>query len=308
MPHLDCAALVDPRLATQPPSAVLPGALSHFGLRYAAVQGWRPLQLDLHVPAAQDAGPEAWPVVVYVHGGSFLAGIPTMGPWTSLPAQGIAVASVSYRLSGEAQFPEPVEDVRGAVQWIAEHATRFGLDPERIALWGSSAGGYLAALVAITGSRPLGRAHHSVRTGVAAQVSAVVTHYPVTAPSHLRSDATLSTAEESRALAAVMAQFFDGSAPHVPTALADHLAAASHVPPFLVMHGDADRRVDLQQSRRLVEALGRHGVPADLVVIPGADHGAAEFESEPLVQRVVDFLHCNWTEATATPPETVKRH
>ena len=87
---------------------LIPGTVSHLGLIYRSVLGYRPLRLDLHRPQDAD-GPV--PIVVYVHGGSFIGGVPEMGPWTSLPASGIAVAAISYRLAGEAAFPGPVDDI-----------------------------------------------------------------------------------------------------------------------------------------------------------------------------------------------------
>ncbi|MDF9714779.1 alpha/beta hydrolase [Nocardioides sp. ChNu-153] len=300
MPHLDLDALVDPHLVAPPPVEVLPGARSHLHLRYAVVQGWRPLQLDLHLPAVPGEEGRPWPVVVHVHGGSFLAGVPAMGPWVTLPARGVAVASVSYRLAGEAPFPAAVEDVRAAVAWVADNADRFGLDPGRVALWGSSAGGYLAALVGITGADPVGRPVGGLSRPDPSpwpRVAAVVAQHPVTDPAALRADAEHTTPDEVDALEAVMARFFDQTSP-APTALEAHLArrreAGHDVPPFLVAHGDADRRVGLGQSRRLIDALHAHGVPAELVVVPGADHGAPEFSAEPLVARVLDFLTSRW--------------
>jgi acetyl esterase/lipase len=116
-----------PRALTEPHAvAALPGARSHLDVAYATMIGQRPLRLDLHVPAGS---PGPHPVVVYAHGGSFAGGIPALGPWTSLPAQGIAVASVVYRLAGEVPFPEPVEDLRAAIRWVCAAAPRFGLDP-----------------------------------------------------------------------------------------------------------------------------------------------------------------------------------
>jgi len=302
MPPLDLEAVVDPRLVEIPPVEVLPGTRSHFRLRYAVVQGWRPLELDLHLPLEADVGTGPHPVVVYVHGGSFLAGVPAMGPWTSLPAHGVAVASVSYRLSGEAPFPAAVEDVRAALTWVAGNAGRFGLDLDRLALWGSSAGGYLAALVALTHGRPLGRVSDRAAQP-SPRVGAVVAHYPVSSPADLRGDATLSSPAEDDALATVMAQFFDGSAGAVPTSLVDHISTPppgdDALPPFLVLHGDADRRVDLQQSRRLVAALRDRAVPAHLEVVPGADHGADVFASAPLVRQALDFLEASWAGGAA---------
>jgi hypothetical protein len=115
LPPQDYAAMA-PRALTEPHAvAALPGALSHLDVAYATMIGRRPLRLDLHVSAGS---PGPHPVVVYAHGGSFVGGIPALGPWTSLPAQGIAVASVAYRLAGEVPFPEPVEDIRAAIRWV----------------------------------------------------------------------------------------------------------------------------------------------------------------------------------------------
>jgi acetyl esterase/lipase len=289
MPHLDYAALVPGSLLDPPPVEVLPGTVSHLQVRYADVLGWRPLRLDLHVPASKAEQP--FPAVVYVHGGSFLAGLPSMGPWTSLPRRGIAVACVSYRLSGEVAFPESVEDIRAAVRWLGAHAGQYGVDADKIALWGSSAGGYLAAMAAVSGSNSLGRPVGPDDSAV--NVSAVVTHYAVTAPDSLRDDAFCNSEEEIAALEAIMRNFFDGSSA-VPTSVADHLSDKVRVPPFLLMHGDADRRVGLGQSRRLQAALEAHGVQSELVVIPGADHGSPPFEAAETVDRVHDFLRRVW--------------
>ena len=71
---------------------------------------------------------------------------------TPLTTQGFAVAAIDYRLSGEARFPAPLEDVRTAISWVRDHAASYGLDADRVFLWGDSAGGHLALLAALTGS------------------------------------------------------------------------------------------------------------------------------------------------------------
>ena len=127
---MDYTALAPASLAEPRTVRALPGTRSYLNLAYATVIGWRPLRLDLHVP---DGGPGPHPVVVYAHGGSFLGGIPAIGPWHSLPGRGIAVASVAYRLAGEARFPDPIEDIRAAIRWVRASADRFGLDRNRVA-------------------------------------------------------------------------------------------------------------------------------------------------------------------------------
>ena len=123
-------------------------------LRYGEVLGFRPLELDLYVPDGLE-GPV--PVVVYVHGGGWQRGSRRDPPplldadfYDQIAAQGLAVAAVDYRLSGEARFPAPLQDVRAAVGWVRDHAADYGLDPGRVFLRGDSAGGHLALLAALT--------------------------------------------------------------------------------------------------------------------------------------------------------------
>ena len=124
-------------------------------LVYGEVPGYRPLELDLYLP--REDGPV--PVIVHVHGGGWRRGsrrhpLPVLGAdfYDRLAAQGFAVAAVDYRLSGEARFPAPLDDVRTAIGWVGEHAAGYGLDTGGVFLWGDSAGGHLALLAALTGA------------------------------------------------------------------------------------------------------------------------------------------------------------
>src|SRR6202012_1756305 len=126
------------------------------GLAYAAPIGFRPLLLDLYLPAA---GADPAPLVVFMHGGGWLRVDRSLvspsfaswrpGPLTRLAAAGFAVASVDYRLSGEASFPAQLEDVSAAVDWLAGRAGQYGFDAGRVVLWGESAGAHLAALLGL---------------------------------------------------------------------------------------------------------------------------------------------------------------
>jgi acetyl esterase/lipase len=142
-------AMIRPELASERALKIFDGAVSHLELPYATPPGFRPLVLDLHVPQPRDG--IAVPVVVYVHGDGFFGGTREMGPWAFLLAAGYAVASVDYRLKGEARFPGPVHDLAAAVRWIRARAGDYGLDPDRVAGFGSSAGAYLVNAVALAG-------------------------------------------------------------------------------------------------------------------------------------------------------------
>jgi acetyl esterase/lipase len=95
------------------------------------------------------------PLIVWIHGGAFLFGSKEGFPVEPVPLhfllEGYAVASINYRLSLEAVFPAQLEDCKAAIRWLRAHADEFGVDPNRIGVWGASAGGNLAALLGTTG-------------------------------------------------------------------------------------------------------------------------------------------------------------
>lgn len=131
--------------------------VAHRGLPYADVLRCRPLELDLYVPAGQPGAPELVPLLVFVHGGGWARGSRrSFGPafdegfFARIAGGGYVVASIDYRLSGEAVYPAQLQDVHVALDWLAEHAPAHGADIERTVLLGESAGGHLAALAGLT--------------------------------------------------------------------------------------------------------------------------------------------------------------
>jgi acetyl esterase/lipase len=256
----------------------------------ALPQGQRPLFLDLTVPP----GPGPHPLVVYVHGGAWLLGTPKYGNPTlrgvammpRLLAAGHAVARISYRLSGEARWPAQLHDCKAAIRYLRGKAGVFGLDPGRFAVLGESAGGHLAAMVALTGDDPA----FGDGAGASDAVKAAVNWYGVTDLAAMHA-ATPPDAPSPRPEVLLV-----GDGPD----LAQRLAAASplaHVhpgaPPFLHQHGDHDRVVPLDQARALHQALRSAGVASDLDVIPGADHCFWGAVSPAIMDRVLDFLRAH---------------
>jgi acetyl esterase/lipase len=265
------------------------------GVPYAAIPGIRPLELDLHLPAGE--GPH--PVVVFLHGGGWrtgsrhLAGPAYRGqtptPFERVAQAGIAVAAVDYRLSGEATFPAQVHDAKAAVRWLRARAGELGLDPERVAAWGESAGGHLAALLGLVGDASLEGDVGVV--GTSSAVSAVVAWY---APSDLAA-VPADLGVDPHDPATREAQLLGAPAVDVPE-LAAQASPLSHVspgaPPFLLLHGGADQLIPCVQSERLYDALVEAGVEAELDIYEDADHmwlGSAEAPGRAL-DRTVDVL------------------
>ncbi len=250
------------------PAPVRDGGLATWrAVEYAVVPGFRPLLLDLVRP---DSAAEL-PLVVFLHGGGWRMGSRSaMGPmfagWAPSPfaelaAAGFAVASLDYRLTGEATFPAPLDDVRAGLAWLDAHAGALGLARDRCALWGESAGGHLAALAALTGSG----------------VAAVVDWYGPADLTTLAGDAAATgrsitdpgapDSREALLLGGPVAERPDAARAASPVA---HVHAGA--PPFLLRHGTADRFVPVHQSERLAEALRGVGAPVRLDLVEGADH------------------------------------
>jgi acetyl esterase/lipase len=268
-----------PELAGARPQPVFDGVDSYFELQYAVVPGFRPLVLDLHVPAGQ----RTCPVVVYAHGGGFVGGSRTMGPWAFLLEAGYAVASVDYRLASEAQFPFPIHDLAAAVRWVRANAEKYRLDPGLVIGFGSSAGGYLMNALALTGPDLPGLTGSLGPTPeVSIALDAMIDHY---APTDF---STLGITADSPLLKFLG---FDPSQRPEDAELANLCRyARAGSPPFLIAHGDADTVVDFEHSRRLFDALTSAGARAELIVVEGANHGAVEFDQPAMHTQTLNFL------------------
>ena len=126
---------------------------------YSQPSGFRPLTLDLYLPASRSAGaPVARPLVLFVHGGAWFVGHTrhsgAFERWpdvlAALAARGYVVSSMNYRFSREAPFPAAIQDVKMAIRYLRAHAGEYGIDKQRVLVWGGSSGGQLAALAATT--------------------------------------------------------------------------------------------------------------------------------------------------------------
>lgn len=222
--------------------------------------GGEPLRLDLYTPE-NAAG--LLPVLVWIHGGSWRWGHKGYCSVAHLATNGFAVVSIDYRLTGVAKFPAQLDDCRAAVRWVREHGAAYGLDGNRIAAYGASAGGHLAALVGLTGGPPNGTN--------TARVQAVCAYYP---PTDL--DQLVTARWARRATWASVGKLLGGPLDHNR----DRAAVASPMryvhagaPPFFFMHSTDDWLVPMAQSEQLHTALQRVGVESTHVPVPGNRHG-----------------------------------
>jgi acetyl esterase/lipase len=258
-------------------------------VRYAVIDGIE-LALDLHLPAVADA-----PLVVYAHGGGFMFGDKSDGADARLGAlarQGVAVASVNYRFVPQAIFPAQIHDLKGAVRWLRAHRGKFGLRTNHVAVWGASAGAYLATMVALSAGDPELEGDIGGNAGYSSTVQAAVVWF---GPSDLVSSGRRSPLEKQIMFppfeAAVLGVEDVRQAPGL-AARANALARASRdAPPFLIAHGDSDRIVPVGESLALHQAIGRAGGTSTLALLAGAGHEDDAFDRFPNLAMTAAWLH-----------------
>ena len=139
---------------------------------FAEVDG-RELLLDLYTPA----GVNNAPVLIFAHGGGWARGSRERVPHIDLVSAGYAIASLDYRLSGEAKFPAQIYDLKAAVRFLRANASELGIDPNRIGASGSSAGAHLAQLLGVTNGSAAHEGNVGEHDNVSSDVSVIVSYY-----------------------------------------------------------------------------------------------------------------------------------
>jgi acetyl esterase/lipase len=261
---------------------------SELDVTYCTMDG-QPQKMDFYYP--KTGGP--WPVVMYIHGGSWVELDKAEGAGLRyLNDSGFLVVSVNYRLATTTvKFPVMIEDIKCAVRYLRAHNDLYHLDPDHIGALGASAGGHLVAL--------LGTADKSAGWDVgeypdqSSRVQAVVTQSGL-------SDFT----RPIEAGVSFSIYFAFGALAGEPD---PRLAAASPVtyitsddPPFLIIHGDKDGVVPVEQAHVLYERLTQANVPATLVIVQGGGHDLKGLNGLPTVPTaevisadILDFLEKN---------------
>ncbi|MGJ5749190.1 acetyl esterase/lipase [Streptomyces puniciscabiei] len=281
------------------------GVRRFHGLTYATSPGYRPRLLDVHLPPAE--GPV--PAVVWIHGGGWLEGDRRYPPPTvpvellhgAVLGAGLALVGIDYRHSLEAPFPAQLHDVKAAVRYVRHHAPALGIDPERIGVWGESAGGHLAALAGLVRADAHGAGLEGVE-GVREQdsgVRAVVDWYGVSDLEPLLAHPMPAVPGEPSYPNPVHALLGGPETERRQRARAASpvtYATNGGAPPFLLIHGREDQVVPYSQSEALARALRDAGGDVTVRPVEGADHiflGSTEVPS--IVAHSVDFLHRHLT-------------
>jgi len=230
--------------------------------------------LDIYLPPSSEKGDALRPLVVYIHGGGWRSG--SKNDWhpsfRDLLENGFAVACISYRLTTKAPWPAQIHDSKAAVRWLRANAEEYKFDPNRIGVWGHSAGGHLAALIGTSGDVKELEGSEG-KTDISSTVQAACNWSGPT-------DFTMAINEENpkwQFLRKLVIELLGGeeAAPKAAPAASPITYVNAKCPPFLSMIGEKDEVIPLQQVSVLHEALKKADVESTLIVVPNGDHGIA---------------------------------
>lgn len=246
--------------------------------------------LDIFQPANRQD--KRLPVLVFIHGGGWRKGDKKSGQNLLRPfvesGEYVGV-SVGYRLSNQTKWPAQLHDCKAAIRWIRGNAKQLNIDPDRIGVWGTSAGGHLALMVGLTGEPQAGQegklGPHQDQNS---RVACVVNWFGPTAllrmndaPGAIDHDAENSP--ESLLIGSPIQQAKKRAQQASPLTFVTNKAA-----PVLTMHGSQDALVPLDQAQQLDAALDKAKVESTLVVIQGAGHG--RFSHVKIPKLMASFL------------------
>ena len=231
--------------------------------------GGRELHADIAYPKVLPKAP--MPAVVMVHGGGWSGGTNKGFLPTLLLQNGYFLATIEYRLSGEAPWPAQIEDCKLAVRWLRANAAKYHINPDRIGCMGHSAGGHL---VACMGTLDLPELEgHGGYEGVSSQVQAVVDE---AGPTNFTPSALPVVGTDPVKVPAGLITLFGGTyneKPDIWNQASPSLHVSKATPPFLILHGEKDHLVPIRQAEFMLEALKTNGIPVDFVRIKNGGHG-----------------------------------
>lgn len=236
--------------------------------------GNRRHRLDIYLPKNRKS--DKLPVIVFFHGGGWFEGDKSEGVGRLMPflcTGQYAGVSVAYRLSGEVQWPEQIYDCKAAIRWVRANAAKYGLDADRIGVWGMSAGGHLALMLGVSGDVPELEGDLGPHENENSKVAAVVNFFGVSEllaiigqPSEI--DRARLDAPEAMLIGGLLEE-----SPEKAKAASPITYVTSNDPPVLTVHGTQDPIVPYDQAVRFDAALRKAGVPSYFVTIRGGGHG-----------------------------------
>ena len=252
--------------------------------------GEQSLKLDLHLPS----GKMRSPLIVWVHGGAWRSGSKKDVPITKLIGDGYAIASVDYRLSTEAKFPAQVHDIKAALRFLRGHGNEWNLPSKKIVIAGDSAGAHLAALVGVSNGNNELEGAIGNDPKESSDVQGIISFYGAANLTTILKQST----PHGLSVRVPALDLLLGDQPTNVLALARLASPVFHVdahdPPLLLLHGDQDPQMPINQSLELLGAYQKVKAPVQFEVVHGAAHGGAMFYDAERHEIARNFLRRNF--------------
>lgn len=252
-----------------------------------AVVDTTPLKLDIYMP---ESGAPPAGLIIWIHGGAWRGGSRSDVDLKRMTGRGWAIASVDYRLSTTARFPAQIHDIKAAIRFLRAHAIDYGYPADRFVIAGSSAGGHLAALVGVSNGEPK---LEGTEGGFLKESSAVQVIVDLYGASDLTTILTQST-PQGLAMRGPALDLLLGGSPDAKPDLARLASPVFHVdasdPPLLLLHGDQDPQMPINQAHELQGAFEKAGVKVEFKVLHGAGHGGKAFTDDSSLATIDAFL------------------
>lgn len=268
--------------------AQIPDVIVHNAIPYC-MGGGKELLLDLIEPADRSV---KRPAILFVHGGGWVAGNRQDYEFltTAVAPRGYVTASVDYRLAQDAVFPAQVEDIKCAVRWLRAHAEEYAIDVDHIGAIGGSAGAHLVAMMAVTN----GMQEYEGQGGYADQPSAIQAMILHGGVYDLTPAVTLKTIrEDTRGVVNILLGEAAKNNPKSLEAASPIFYVNNRLPPSLLLHGQKDPIVFVQQAINMEEKLEAAGAESELVIIPNAGHADFGINPDETARIFFDFLDKN---------------
>ncbi len=251
---------------------------------YATVDGME-LALDIYMPA----GVQSPPLLIWVHGGAWSRGNKEQVRLEFVEA-GIATASLDFRQSTDAQFPAAVHDIKAAIRFLRANASTYGYRTDRIAISGNSSGGHLAALVGVSNGHPSLEGTVGDHPNQSSDVQAIISYYGASNLTTILAQSTpFGLGVREPALTRLL-----GALPEDAKDLAELASPVFQVdrndPPLLLLHGDQDPQMPINQAHELVGAYKQLGLDVTFDVVHGAAHGGRAFHRDEHLTSALEFL------------------
>lgn len=253
-----------------------------------------PLLLDLYLP---EDNQESYPLIVFVHGGGWMVGSKELiepGVF-ELIDQGYAVASIGYSLVDKAQWPVQGQEIKGAIRWLRANADKYNLDSDKFISFGGSAGGHLSSFLGTTnGTDEFDIADYG-NMEYSSDVQASVAWYPVNDILQKQPFSVLYMTVANNNSSHSGGTKLLGGKPKDNVELAQNASPIYHISkettvPFLLMHGEKDMVVNVEQSRAFYDELQTHGIYSEYYEYEDFTHVDMRFNEKEKIGLIIDFI------------------